>query len=119
MSHEESIKTRLDAHSGLSALVSSRTYTRIPQDPTYPLVVYQRVDTNVLSDMAGGGYKENPRFQFDVVGASRSAVRGVVEQLVDAMVNASTYKAVFLSSWDLPYEEDEGLYRTAADFSVW
>jgi len=119
MTIETDIKTRLDAHSGLSALVSTRNYpVKLPQNPTYPAVVYSRVSANIISDL-DNEHKDNPRFQFDVIGSSYSSVRSVIVQLLDAMVLSTTFKAVYLSDQDLEYDDDLELYRGIVDFSVW
>lgn len=119
MSIEEDIKTRLDAHGGLSALVSARNHPiKLPQGVTYPAIAYRRISTDVQSTL-GNLHLDNPRFSFDVIGSSYSSVRSVVTQLIAAMVNATTFTAVYLNDQDLDFDNGPGVYRTVVDFSVW
>jgi len=119
MTIETDIKARLDAHSGLSALVSTRNYPiKLPQNATFPAIAYSRVSTNVITSL-DDLHKDNPRYQFDVIGSSYSSVRAVVVQLLDAMIAATTFTAVYISDQDLEYDDDLELYRVVVDFSVW
>jgi len=116
---ETDIKTRLDAHGGLSALVSDRNHAiTLPQNPAYPATVYTRISNNAIVSL-DSTHKDNPRYQFDVIGSSYPNVRAVVVQLIDAMTTASTFKSVFLTDQDVQYDDDLEVYRAIVDFSVW
>ena len=50
MSIESATYTRLAAHAGVSAIVSTRIYPQhLPQKPTYPCIAYRRQDFNPVS----------------------------------------------------------------------
>lgn len=119
MTIETDIKAALDAHSGLSAIISARTYaSRFPQNPTLPAVSYYINANNAINTM-DSKHKDNKLIRFDIIGSSYSSIRQVAVQLKDAMETASTYKSVFLNENDLDFDIDQGIYRTVLEFSTW
>lgn len=64
MTIEEALRTYTLADAGVTALVGTRMYPRkLPQTPTLPALVYQRIDTRRGHDMAGADALPRPRMQ--------------------------------------------------------
>lgn len=121
MTIEADIKTTLDAHGGLSALVGSRSYaSHLPPSPTYPNVVFFRISSEPVNHLTGRSVRHNAMFQFDVRhNSSYATMRSVVKQLISAMESATLFKAVLQDDNDAPLEANTETYRAVVDFSVW
>lgn len=64
MTLEAELRTYTLAGSAVTALVSTRMHARkLPQTPVLPAIVYQRIDTRRLHDMAGPDGLPRPRMQ--------------------------------------------------------
>lgn len=64
MTLEAELRTYTLAGVAVAALVGARMHARkLPQTPTLPAIVYQRVDTRRLHDMAGPDGLPRPRMQ--------------------------------------------------------
>lgn len=64
MTLEAELRTYTLAGAGVAALVGTRMHARmLPQTPTLPALVYQRVDTRREHDMAGPDGLPRPRIQ--------------------------------------------------------
>ena len=121
MTIEADIITALEAYSALTTLVSTRIYPmRLPQNPTWPNVVYSRSSTdfhNTVSTNAAG--QANARFQIDCRADDYAEARDVASKAIAAMTGATTFDALIISDSDFPYEPDTEIYRVVLDFSVW
>lgn len=119
MTVETDIKTALNAHGGLSALVGTRIRPNLlPQNTAYPAITYRRISTNVENTL-DKLHADNPRFQFDVIAETYAEVEAAVIQLIDAMVTATTFSALYMNQQYLNFDNGPGVHRTAVDFSVW
>ena len=79
---EEAIFSKLTSEPAVTNLVGTRVYpSQLPQNPTYPAVVYRRVSTQWPYDLSGPGNMGFPRFQFDCYGLSYGSVKGVAQTL--------------------------------------
>ena len=118
---EEAIYLHLKNHPGLSALIGTRIYPlRMPQNPTLPAVVYQRISTPRTYSHSGYSNLADPRFQFSVWAESYSGALAVAEQLRDA-INGFTgsgsipvYSSQIANESD-DYEPSTELYRILID----
>lgn len=64
MTLEAELRTYTLAGAGVAALVGTRMHARmLPQTPTLPAIVYQRVDTRRLHDLTGPDGVPRPRMQ--------------------------------------------------------
>jgi hypothetical protein len=64
MSLETELRTYTLAGAGVAALVGTRMHARmLPQTPTLPAIVFQRIDTRREHDMAGPDGLPRPRMQ--------------------------------------------------------
>lgn len=119
MTIEADIKTALDDHSGLSALIGSRSYAiRLPDQPTYPCVVFSRIETTPNHTLTGRNNLTMARWQFEVRSQTYGEARDVVEQLKSALEGA-TFTALLESEQDIPYEDEVKVYRVDVDFDIW
>ena len=77
----------LAADSGLSALVGTRIYPLLlPQEPTLPAVVYQRISTNPLGHSNDGpDHLVRVRMQFRCHAATLLAAKGVADAVRAAL----------------------------------
>lgn len=123
---EEVIVSKLEAHSGLAALVGTRVYSApLPQRPTLPAVTYQRISTAPFQtrDSAEADY-ERPRFQFDVWAnsqASRVAVASALRGALATIQQSSNPRVdvTLLQDAQEFYEAESGRYRTILDAFIW
>lgn len=113
MGLEASIKTTL------AAIAGGRTYPDVPPDnPTFPLNVYQQVGGAVINPLEGGDpNKDNARVQIVTWAKSRLEASSVARQARLAMV--STLNATLLGAPVSLYDETTKNYGTRADYSVW
>lgn len=119
MSIEADIKSALDAHNGLAALIGTRSYTeRLPQQPTYPNIFFSRAVTEPNNTLTGRNNLTNARFQFEVRAEGVASKRNVITQLKDALETAS-FTALYIDEVTIPYADDAKVYRTDIDFSIW
>lgn len=124
MSIESDIKTQLDGYSGLSSLISTRSYAvRMNSKPTYPNIVYSRIETEFSNTLTGRNALTNARFQFEVRAKTYTTMHNVIDQLINAMeaadFHADGFTALVESQEEVPFEDDVKVYRTDVDFSVW
>ena len=55
------------AQSPIRAIIGERFYPagEVPEDPTYPYAIYQRISTKEFDDISGAGLTQRARFQID------------------------------------------------------
>lgn len=114
MSLESIVKGALDS------LVSNRVYPDVtPDNPTFPLIVYQQVGGEVVEYLEGELCdKDHARLQVWIWATTRLAVstlaRQVREALVESSIKATTYNAPVSE-----YDEALKKYGARIDFSIW
>lgn len=120
MTIEADILTTLNAHAGLSALVSSRNYSiNLPQNPIYPNTVFSQASSNPVNNLSGRSVLHNIRMQFDIRAQTVLEMTNVKTQLIAAIESATLFKVVFLTDNPLPKEIRTETYRSSIDFSIW
>jgi len=83
---EEALITRLTGFAGLSSLVGGRIYAHLmPQDPTYPTIVYTRISAQRVSAMGSDANLVHSRFQLDAWSNVAKDARDVTEQVRQAL----------------------------------
>lgn len=122
---EEAIVAYLTTYSGLSALISTRLYPlRLPENPTYPAVTYQRISGPRVQSHSGPSGLAFPRFQFDCYGTSYLGSKAVEKQVRAAlegykgtmgMVNVSS--ALSQDDRDF-YDPNTRIWRVSIDFII-
>lgn len=122
------MRTRLLAHSGVSALVSPGTrvwYSYLPVDPTLPAISLQEISAvpeGVMGDDAG---IVDGAIQVDAWAESRDAAKELGEQVRDALqrwvgtANSSTLTFVGMNSGGVRFEPEGRIWRHRQDFRVW
>ena len=123
MTIEQDLFSRLTAHAGLSALLSTRLYPLLaPQDATLPYATYQRISSPVLHTFARGAPATQARFQFDVYAASALSAQQVATQLRTALIamtgDTVTVHEVLIASSHSDYERETALFRESVDALV-
>lgn len=120
MSIEATIKTVLDGYAGLTALVSTRIYSmQLPQQPTYPNIMFSRTSTNPQNTLNGLNALNNVRMTFEVRGSTALAVRNVITQLKAAILTSTSFKSLYIDEFHIPYENEINIFRVDVDFSIW
>lgn len=124
---EPAIYALLAADAGVSALVGARIYQgRLPQDPTYPALVYQVVSEQMDTAYDGAVGPGTQRIQVDSYDddypGSRALDAAVKEALTGARGTYATVQieGVFQAGSRYLYEEDPTLrlHRWSSDFFV-
>lgn len=113
MGIEASIKT------ALAPVAGGRTYPDVPPDnPTFPLNIYQQVGGNVINPLEGGDpNKDNARIQIVTWAKTRLAASSTAREVRTAMVFG--LNAILLGAPVSLYDEQTKLYGSRADYSVW
>lgn len=122
---EEALSSRLTGDVAVSALIATRLYpARLPQDVTYPAVVYTRIDTEPTSAFGTAATLMNSRVQFDCwaktyseVKAVANAIRASLDALDTTILSVRIYGIVYSSELDI-FEDETQLYRIQSDFQV-
>lgn len=82
----EALRTRLTTVSAVTALVSTRVYPNVlPQNPTLPAVVYQRIDERRETAMGSDPGVVRARVQVSAWAATFTAARGIGEEVRKAL----------------------------------
>lgn len=124
MSLETELRTRLAADGTVSGLVSTRIYPiKLPQNPTYPALVYRRISGPRLRHMTGTSGRGEARIQIDswatsYVGAQAlaAAVRSSLHGFIGSLTTLDV--AIGLANEIDDYDEDAEKYRVIQDYTV-
>ncbi len=129
MTIEEAITAHIKANAGLTALIAGRVYpTHMPQNPTLPAMVYNRISGERVQNMQGSSGLASPRFQFDCFARTYAEAKGVGEALRLAIegfsgtmggVSGVDVNSCLLQSDQDGYEDDLQLFWVTADYIVW
>lgn len=122
---EEAIWTLLQADANVTALISTRLYpVQMPQNPTYPNVVYSMVSDRGLDWLASDGGMQWSRYQFDCYARTYTQAKRLARTLRVALNHYSSTvgtidicQAKFLSELD-DFEPVAEIYRVAVDFRI-
>ena len=114
MTIEASIKT------ALSSIVSGRVYPDVtPDNPTFPLIVYQQVGGDVVEFVEGEvADKDNARMQVWVWATTRLEASSIARQARLALVEGSL-KATTMGAPVSEYNEVLKKYGNRTDFNIW
>ena len=105
--------------SALGSLVGNRVYPDVtPDNPVFPLIVYQQVGGVVINPMDGSDPNlDNARMQVVVWSKTRLEASGIARAARIAM--ASTLDSTAFAAPVSLYEETLKLYGSRADYSLW
>ena len=130
---DEGLMAYLKAHSGLTALISTRIYPiQFPDGVTMPCVTYQRIDTprtSTLSSSGATGDLTNPRYQFKAWATTYASAKAITDQ-IRAALNGKTGSTgagsvTVTLRGALAQNENDGfdplvrLYYRLSDFVIW
>lgn len=126
MSFYQDLYTYLQTQAGLTALVSTRMYpVRMPQSPTLPALVIQKVARAREYSQSGDSNLANPTYQIrcwaetheDAV-ALQVQVEGALSAFSGTMGSETVYSA-FIENVIDDFEEETGLYSQIVDVDFW
>lgn len=125
MGIETAIYSKLAADTVVAALVAARVYnTRLPQDPTYPAVVFARVSTGEDMVHDGPAGYEIARFQIDSYATTFSAVRSLADAVRDCLnglketIGGVVVHAVMLDNEFSDWGDLLDIWRITQDYMV-
>lgn len=125
---EQALKTLVTGGSpnAVAALIGTRFYIdKLPQGPTMPALVFSLLTGSNIRSTDGPSALANPTFQFDCWAANpsdRAALFKALRQLLDCFAGTSegvAIQGIFLVRYRDLYDNETGLYRRSADFSIW
>jgi len=120
---ESALRAIIIADNGVKAVTTRCYYNYIPQSPTYPLIVIQRVTGSRVHHLSGPSGAVRPRFQIEAWGETYSAAKGLAN-LIRAALDGKEYTkdgVTFscLSQAEIDgYEEAVNAHRIIQDYSV-
>ena len=120
MSFESALKAHLQADVAIVALVADRIWPSHRRTQTLPAIVYSRAGGEVIQDLDGEDYLQNPRVQIDVWASSYdgAAALGIAVRM-RMNVAASDFRSALNSEPMEFYESETRYYRVLLDYSCW
>lgn len=122
----EALYARLTSFGGLSALVGSRIYPNIiPQNSTYPCIIYGRVAAEHFHCMEGSSGLVAETYQIDIFATSKSSAEAIAEQVRLALQGYRGTSAgvavngVLLTDTRDDYSDVARLFNVSHDFKIW
>lgn len=122
---EEALVTRLQAHTGLAALVSTRIYPlQRPQDGVLPCVTYQRQTSEYIECLGGTTDLAYPTIEFRAWGSTYASAKAVARQVFEALERWSSNSSTPPVQDVLPLGSSEDfdgddVYWVSQEFQVW
>lgn len=114
------------ADKGLALLIGNRLHDDVlPQSPTLPAVVWQRISTTRFHSQDGPSKLARPRFQFSCWATARLESIQVANALREAldgfsgMMNTQEAPAIFNEDERDDVDSETGLRRVMLDFFIW
>jgi len=120
---ESALRAIIIADNGVKAVTTRCYYNYIPQSPTYPLIVIQRVTGSRVHHLSGPSGAVRPRFQIEAWAETYSAAKALAN-LIRAALDGKEYtedgvKFSCLSQAEIDgYEEAVNAHRIIQDYSV-
>lgn len=120
---ESALRAAIIADDGVKAVTTRCYYNYIPQSPTYPLIVMQRVTGNRIHHLGGPSGAVRPRFQIEAWAETYAAAKGLAN-LIRAALDGKEHtqggvKFSCLSQAEIDgYEEAVNAHRIIQDYSV-
>ena len=122
---EQALRAVLVADAGVLA-ITTRVYPNyIPQSPTWPLIVYQKISGPRDHDINGPTGKAHPRFQleswaktYDGAKSLANAVRLALDGNIFTEGAVTIGSIVLQSEFDV-YEPDVKCHKIVMDFNIW
>lgn len=126
MSFYTDLFTYLQTISALTTLVSTRMYPlRLPQKPTLPALVIQKIARPRVYSHSGDSNLANPTYQISCWAETHEGAVALEVQLETALtgfsgtMGAETVYAAFIANVLDDFEPDTALYRQIVDVEFW
>jgi hypothetical protein len=118
---ESKIFKHLSTVNAVSTYVGTRIYPALlPQDPTYPAIVYMRVGSQKEYGLNGYASLERVHIAIDINATGFAQMRDISAAVKAAMDTATGFSAILENENNLYESESEvRIYREILDFSVW
>jgi hypothetical protein len=122
VSAETALRAVLLADAPVNAVVAGRIYPGLlPQAPTTPAIVYQRVTGDHPVNQDGAGGPDRVRVQVDLWAPTFDAVASLRDKVLAALNGKSSVdlQGVFSESEQGTYDDEVKLHRSSMDFYVY
>jgi len=120
---ESALRAIIIADNGVKAVTTRCYYNYIPQSPTYPLIVIQRVTGSRVHHLSGPSGAVRPRFQIEAWAETYAAAKALAN-LIRVALDGKEYTqdgVIFscLSQAEIDgYEDAVNAHRIIQDYSV-
>ena len=120
---ESALRAAIIADDGVKAVTTRCYYNYIPQSPTYPLIVMQRVTGNRIHHLGGPSGAVRPRFQIEAWAETYAAAKGLANLIRAALDGKEhtqggvTFSCLSQAEID-GYEDTVEAHRIIQDYSV-
>lgn len=116
---ETKIYTALSGNATVAAKVAARIYPVVmPQDPTLPVITYQRMGAEHLTALSGFVGLENAHIRISSWATRYDVVKELAEDVYVTMDGAAAFKSILTDDSD-GYDPDTGLFYVLQDYSCW
>ena len=122
---EKAIRSILIADTAVKAITTRCYPGKIPQDPTYPLIVYYKVTGMRDHHLQGPSRLAHPRFQveawaltYDAAKALANAIRGALDGYTGTQGTVAIGSILIESERDV-YEDAVSCHRVIMDWFIW
>jgi len=122
---EEALRDMLIKDAGVKAITTRCYPAKLPQNPTYPLILYYRITGIPANTLTGSPTLEYSRFQVEAWALTYAAAKALAKAIVAAL-NAKIYTGASVTIGSIvkqgerdQYEEAVSCHRVIMDFTVW
>ena len=122
---EKAIRSILVNNSTVKAITTRCYPGKIPQDPTYPLIVYYKVTGMRDHHLQGPSGLAHPRFQVEAWATTYDAAKTLANAIRTALdgysgtVGTVDIRSILIESERDVYEDAVSCHRVIMDFYVW
>ena len=122
---EKAIRSFLFNDSTVKAITTRCYPGKIPQDPTYPLIVYYKVTGMRDHHLQGPSGLTHPRFQVEAWATTYAAAKALANAIREALdgykgtVGTVVIGSILIESERDVYEDAVSCHRVIMDFFVW
>jgi len=120
---EEAIVTTLKADSEVKGITTRVYPNSMPQSPTYPLIVYQKVSGYRPHHLGGVSGVARPRFQIEAWAATYTAAKSLAKAIREALDGTRytsgtvTFYSLIQGEFD-NYEPNTETHRIIQDYTI-
>jgi len=102
----------------LKSLVSNRCYPLVmPQNPTFPAIVYTRIASTPQNVLFGGTTLDQVRMQIDIYAKTYKAAKTLAKSVRTSMETAAF--SATLQTDDDSFEPETDIYRVSMDYYIY